>query len=230
MIELSSHTLYALLTWMSPGYPVGAYTYSHGVEWAVEQGEITDGPSLQAWIEVLLRHGGGHVDAVMLSEGWLAVAAEDDEELAKVTAHAHAFRGTQETALESQKQGEAFVRATLAAWPSTTLERWATRHRATGLPYAIAVGVAAAAHNVPLEATVTAHLHAFAANLVSAGVRLVPLGQTAGQQALAALAPIIHDAATQALSTSLEEVSTAAPWAELASIHHETQHVRLFRS
>lgn len=219
--------LYALLTWMSPGYPVGAYTYSHGVEWAVETGEIHDGPSLRAWIEALIRHGGGQLDAVMLAEAWRA--ADDATALDEVTIHARAFRGTAETALESLKQGEAFVRATVAAWGAPALEAWALRHKSEGLPYAVAVGVAAAGL-IPLAPLVQGFLHAFAANLVSAGVRLVPLGQTDGQRALAGLAPAIHEAGARAMATPLHEATTAAPWAELASIHHETQHVRLFRS
>ena len=221
--------LLTLLTWLSPGYPIGAYTYSHGVERAVETGEIHDGESLGRWIEALLRFGGGHIDAVMLAGAWRAAAAADEAALDALTAQARAQRGSAETALESLKQGEAFVRATQAAWPDEALARWAARHRARGLPLAVALGLAAAPR-APLRATVVGYLHSFAANLISAGVRLVPLGQTAGLKTLAALEGALVAAADRALATDPAQAATAALWAELASVHHETQHVRLFRS
>ncbi|MEI8152135.1 MAG: urease accessory UreF family protein, partial [Hyphomicrobiales bacterium] len=101
----------------------------------------------------------------------------------------------------------------------------------TGPPaYPVAVGVAAAGHGISLEPALHAFLHAVTANLISAGVRLVPLGQSDGQRLLAALESVVKAAAQRALVTSLDEVGSAALRADLVSQLHETQYTRLFRS
>src|SRR6185437_6714440 len=146
-----------------------------------------------------------------------------------VTELADAWRGSAEMALESRAQGAAFLAATRAAWPHPALDELALRSRGE-IMLPVAVGVAAKAHAIALDAVLTAYLHAFASNLVSAGVRLIPLGQTEGQRAIAALEPAIVAAARTARDTKLDEIGTASPMIDWCSMKHETQYTRLFRS
>jgi urease accessory protein len=219
-----------LLSWLSPSFPVGAYSYSHGLEYAVEAGLVRNAGDLRGWIDTALRHGTGHVDAVLFAAAHAATC--NPVRLADVFATAAVFRGTAELALESAAQGRAFLATVRAAWPAPELDEADALCRSAGIEpaYAPAVAVACAAHGVPLEPSLAAFLHAFAANLVSAGVRLIPLGQTDGQRTIAALEGPIRDAADAALATDLDEVGTAAPVIDLCSMAHETQYTRLFRS
>ncbi len=221
--------LYRLLAWLSPGFPVGAFSYSHGLETAVEWGEVADAHGLRRWIGALVARGSGFVDAVWSCAAHRATAAADAAAWCAINAEALAWRGTAETALESRQQGRAFLRAVRAAWPHPSVEA-VLPDPAPESAYSVTVGTAAAAAGVPAETGAVALLHGFAANLVSAGVRLVPLGQTDGQRVLAALEPLVLDAAARAAATDPASLGTATPMAELASMGHETQYTRLFRS
>ncbi|MGD9868768.1 MAG: urease accessory protein UreF [Hyphomicrobiales bacterium] len=221
-------SLYRLLAWMSPGYPVGAYTYSHGLEQAVEAGYIADAPSAGSWIADILEHGSGFADAVFLAGAWQAAEAGDKRDLADVAELAAAFVATRELALESHAQGRAFAEITGKAWPEGKL---ALLDGLKGpCAYPVAVGVAAAAHGIPLEDTAAAYLHGLAANLVSAAVRLVPLGQTDGQRILASVEGTVARTAQRALDAGTEEAAGATLMIDICSMKHETQHTRLFRS
>jgi urease accessory protein len=224
--------LIRLLAWLSPAFPVGGYTYSHGVERAVEEGTVSDGATLRQWIEGALAFGAARVDADLLRETWRAIASGDEPAFLHAVTLGEAMRGTPELALESLQQGESFLATVNATWPHPDAEKWTAILRGAGRApaYPIAVGLAAATHGVALEATLPAYLHAFAAALVSAAVRLVPLGQTVGQATLAALEPAIAKAAAASLARGLDQLGSAAPLIDLLSIAHETQHVRLFRS
>jgi urease accessory protein len=158
-----------------------------------------------------------------------AERAQDDTALRAVAELASAFASSRERHLETTAQGGAFVDTTLAAWPCAALERlraiWPKP-----VAYPVAVAVAAAGHGIAVAPALHAYLHAVTANLVSAGVRLVPLGQTAGQRVLADLEPVVAAAAQAAITTPLDEVGGAAFRADIASMRHETQYTRLFRS
>lgn len=221
-----------LLTWLSPAFPVGGYTYSHGLERAIEEGLVGDGPSLLRWIEGVLAFGAGRLDADLLREAWLGVAEDDRGRFASALAYGAAMRGSPELALESQQQGQSFLATVRACWPHPRLESWGAVVAEEGYQpaYPVAVGLSAAAHDVPLQPTLIAFLHGFAASMVSAAVRLVPLGQTVGQTVLAQLAPAVAAAARAARDRPAAELGSAAPMIDLLSIAHETQHVRLFRS
>ncbi len=221
--------LYRLLTWLSPAYPVGAYTYSHGLETAVEDGTVKSRAALVDYIATVLLDGAGRIDGALLVAAWSAATANDDAALDAVAELGAAWRGTAETALETMQQGTAFTSVTQAAWPEARFGAFVARHPRR-LPHPIAFGAAAGFHAIPLHAALHGWLAAFAANLVSAGVRLVPLGQTDGQLATAALHAIVDRAAAAALTTPLDEVGTAAPMLDILSIRHETQYTRLFRS
>ena len=238
-VTIMTDALYRLLAWSSPGYPTGAFSYSHGLEWAVETGSVADQQTLLDYVTAVLSRGGGWIDAVLFVHAWRATRPEAEARESQVpsmlddlTALAAAFRGSSETALESRQQGAAFLDVTRKAWPHPTLETLALRSAATNTPVAhcIAVAVACAAHDIALEPALQAYLHAIAANLVSAGARLVPLGQTRAQIAIARLAPTIATIGERALETPLDDLGTAAPVVELYSLRHETQYTRLFRS
>lgn len=229
---MAEAALYRLLTWLSPGYPLGAFSYSHGLEHAVEAGLVRDAAGLEAYAAAALAHGAARVDAALLAAAWDAARRDDLAALEELADLGVAWRGSAELGLESAAQGDAFLRTTIAASPHPLLAALAARRGAPGAPtpLPVALGAAAAAHGVPMTPTATAFLHAFAAGLISAGVRLVPLGQTEGQRVLAALETIIHTAAAEARSTPLDEVGTAVPVIDWCSMRHETQHTRLFRS
>lgn len=229
IITTTTEALYRLLAWLSPAYPVGAYTYSHGLETAVEEGAVRRRDDLVAYAAAALRDGAGRVDGALLAAAHRAMEADEPCVLDGVAELGTAWRGTAETALEAEAQGTAFLSVTLAAWPEPRLAAFAARHPRR-IVHAVAFGAAAAAHGVGLRDAAFGYLSAFAANLVSAGVRLVPLGQTDGQMATAALLPIVAAAADAALTADLDRLGTASPALDLFSIRHETQYTRLFRS
>lgn len=221
--------LHRLLAWLSPAFPVGAFSYSHGLEWAVEAGDIHDRVSLGDWLIALFDHGSAHADACFLVHAYRAMAASDACALAEVAELAAAFQPSKERKLETTGQGRAFLDAVEAAWP---VERLAGLRAAWDGPLAlpVAVGACAAAHGVAEDDALPAYLHAFAANLISAAVRLVPLGQTDGQRALASAEPLIERAAKRAKATPVNAIFSAALRSDIASMRHETQYTRLFRS
>ena len=225
----SPAALYRLMAWLSPAYPVGAFSYSSGIEWVVEAGDIGNADSLRRWLAVVIGEGGSFCDAVFFVHAHRSLADADDRALQTVAALAAAFAPSKERHLETTAQGTAFIEATRAAWPTPALDRLAAAWNGP-VAYPVAVGAVAAGHGIPLDPALRAFLHAVTANLISAGVRLVPLGQSDGQRVLAALEPVVEAAAERALKTSLDDVGSAAMRADLASLLHETQYTRLFRS
>lgn len=227
---MDSGALFRLLAWLSPAYPVGGFSYSHGLEYAIEAGLVHDRTSLVDWIGGVLTHGTGRSDAALAAAAWRAGCSGDEATLDAAAELAAAWRGTSEMALESRQQGASFLAITRQAWPHPALDAFAARHAGqAALP--IAVGLAAAVHGLPLEATLTGFLHAFGASLVSAAVRAIPLGQTDGQLTLAALEPVVSRAMSAALANvDLDSIGTASPLLDWCSMRHETQYTRLFRS
>jgi urease accessory protein len=234
---VSSLAQFQLLAWCSPAYPTGAFSYSHGMEWAVECGTVTTRSGLLEFISAVLERGGGWVDAVLFAHAWRAAhlpephwSARGRATLCDIAELAAAFRASAETALESRQQGSAFLDVTLKAWPHPRLTEFAHDLRGHPVAHCVAVAVACAAHQLELSVALPAFIQMIAANLVSAGARLIPLGQTDAQIAVAQLAPVIAATATRALRTELQDLGTAAPLLELYSMRHETQYTRLFRS
>jgi urease accessory protein len=227
--ELPASALYRLMTWLSPAYPVGAFSYSSGIEWAVEAGDITDADTLRRWLAAMASDGGIFCDAVLFVHTHHAVAGKDDTALRRVAELAAALVPSKERFLETTAQGRAFLEATRAAWSCAAIERLAQVWDGP-LAYPVAVAVAAAGNGIALEPALAAFLQAVAANLVSAGVRLIPLGQTDGQRVLAALEQTLAATARRALAHPLDEIGGATFRADIASMRHETQYTRLFRS
>jgi urease accessory protein len=217
--------LLKLLTWLSPAFPVGGFSYSHGLEQAIHTGAVHDRASLNAWIAALLAHGSGWSDAVLLTEAWRASTTADGPRLADIAELADAMAPSLERRRESLSQGAAFLTAARAWRPEGLLPPYGDP-----APYCVAVGATAAAHGVPLEPTLTAWLHAFASNLTSIALRAVPLGQTDGVAVLAALEPLILETAARAAASSLDDLGACALMSDIASMRHETQQVRLFIS
>jgi len=229
MDESEAAALYRLMTWLSPAFPVGAFSYSSGIEWAVEAGDILDAASLRDWLAAMLAEGSGFCDGVLLTHAHRAASSADARALREIAELAAALVPSRERQLETSAQGRAFVDIARAAWDC---DRLAPMIAACEGPivYPVAVGVVSAAHGIPLRATMHAFLHALVSNWISAGARLVPLGQTDSQRVLALLEPVVAATARRALAASLDDLGSATFRADLASLRHETQYTRLFRS
>ena len=218
-----------LLAWLSPAFPVGSFAYSHGIEWAFESGDVTDAKSTQAWIGDLIECGGPWSDAVLLACAHRAVSAKEFDTLKDVSEFAAAFSPSKERKLETMAQGEAFMNTVSAAWPNKPLEK-VIGTIGKEVAYPVAVGVTSAAYEIPLRATLESYLLAVVSNFVSAAVRLIPLGQTDGTRIVAALTPAVREIAARAEKSTIEDVGGAAIRSDIASMKHETQYTRLFRS
>ena len=221
----AERTLAMLLAWFSPALPVGAFSYSHGLETMVEDGAIHDRAGAFAAIEAALVHGAGRSDAVLLAHAYRAAAAGDTARFGEIRALALALSPSRERHEEAVRQGNAFVEITGAVWPGQNLVG-----EDDAVPFPIAVAAAGAAHGIALGALSQAFVTAFAANLVSAAVRLVPLGQTDGQRLTRDLAPVAAEVARTARAAPLDDVGGFVLGLDLASMRHECQEVRLFRS
>jgi urease accessory protein len=221
--------LYRLLTWLSPSFPVGAFAYSSGIEWAVEAGDIVDATSLKDWLSAMLSDGSGFCDGVFLAQAHRAASSGDDVGLRDIAELASAFVPSRERQLETSTQGRAFIEIARAAWNSDGLEAMIACCDGV-IVYPVAVGLVSAAHAIPIEPTMHAFLHALVSNWISSGARLVPLGQTDSQRVLASLEPVVVATAKRALAATPDDLGSATFRADLASLRHETQYTRLFRS
>jgi urease accessory protein len=230
--RLSPRALLRLQSWLSPAFPAGSYSYSHGLEWAVEAREVCDRRSLVDWLESDLRHGSGRNEAIFFKEAWLYAMKNDQEGLVEISELAAAFRGTSEFALESSQPASACLAIFKKVWPDRTLDLLAEilRERQISPAVAVVLGVRLACEGAPLSVALPVFLQSYIANLVTAGVRLIPLGQTDGQLAIAELEHVIEAASAQAAASTIDDLGSAAFMVDLASMAHETQYTRLFRS
>lgn len=236
MTTNSNASLYRLMSWLSPSFPVGAYSYSHGIEYAFEAGDVTDPASLQHWIEGILEFGSGNTDGTLFRAGWEASRQQDDELMEWAIVTATTLRATKEMALENSAQGMAFLETLRKSWHNDgldTFDQWLEKLERPA-SYPVVVGVAAALSEIELESALAAYLHAFISNLVSAGVRMIPLGQTAGQQIISSLeAPVTLAARSMAecpMDLLKHNIGSAAVTVDWSSMKHETQYTRIFRS
>lgn len=227
--EPSPAALYRLMAWLSPSFPVGAFSYSSGIEWAVETGDIKDAATLTDWLSLMMSDGAGYCDAVLFVQTHRAVCNDNVAALRAIAELGAAFSPSRERHLETTAQGRAFRDAIRGAWLCPAIDML-DRAWDGALAYPVAVGATCAGHGIALDTALAAFLHAIAANWISAGVRLIPLGQTDGQRVLGAMESVIAATAARALAASLEDIGGAALRADLASMRHETQYTRLFRS
>jgi len=217
-----TETVLRLLAWLSPAFPTGAFAYSHGLEWAIESGDISDETTLSNWLVDALVHGGGRSETILLRH---ARRTEDAATLARLCEVGAAIATCRERLMETLAQGAAFARAA-AAWGGGRL----TALSGHDLPYPVAVGALAADHRIDEDATAAAYLQAMTANLISAAVRLVPLGQTAGLRVLVALEPALLAVAAETRGATLDDLGGCCFRSDIAAMRHETQHTRLFRT
>lgn len=225
---ITEGALYRLMAWLSPSYPVGAFSHSHGLEWAVETGWVRDRADLVDWLAHLLEAGSGWNDAVIFVHAH--GAGGDAGRLAALNELARANAPARERRVETMAQGTAFRLISESSWP---VEGQAALP--ADVAYPVAVGALAAAHGIPAAPALTAYLHGFAANLVSAAQRLVPLGQTDGQKAIADLMATVEAVAERALALdpsgdAFDHLGGATLVSDICAMRHETQYTRLFRT
>lgn len=209
--------LLTLTQWFSPSYPVGAFSYSHGLEWAVEAGDVTDADRFHRWLSDILTYGAGRNDAILLAAAYRCKTADGWQDVNDL---ALALTPSKERLMETKLQGQAFA--------STTSDIW--QLDLDDLTYPVAVGAAAQTLRLPLEPTLALYLQAFASNLTSAAMRLVPLGQTEGQAVLTAMASVCKNIAENAQLQTIDDLGACTFLADIASMKHETQYTRLFRT
>ncbi len=213
--------LVRLMTWLSPAFPVGAFAYSGGLEKAIEDGRVVGQGSLQDWLSILLTHGFLKTDAIFFS---MSYRAHDAEEVRSLNDLAEALAGSAERHKETMALGNAFVTAA-SAWPCEALE-WLGMRAA----YPVAAGAVSGAHHVGLTAGISAFLHSALSQLVSVAIRCGIIGQQQGVAILASMEARVIAAASNASNASLDDLGSATILADIASLRHETQTTRLFRS
>jgi len=202
-----------LQAWFSPAFPTGAFSYSHGVETAIQDGLITDGQSLRGWIATVLRHGSGRTDLLFIKAAYKGVE--------EANALCLALCASKERLQETAELGQAFSRVANTSYQTDLPD---------GLAYPVAVGMAALAEDLDLTLTLQGYLQAFAANLISVGVRAIPIGQQAGQNCLVGLYPVIEEVSAEAAKASLDEVGSAALLSDVMAMKHETSSPRIYRT
>jgi urease accessory protein len=216
-----------LAVWFSPIFPVGAFAYSHGLEWAHEAGDIGDAEDLRDWLETLVQRGALRNDAILLANAYRAAMQRNADRLADVNELALAMATSRERRLETATQGNAFLLAIAKSWPCASLDLLQVSE---DVAYPVAAGVAGAGHDLPLDAILDMFCLGFVANLVSAAIRLAIIGQSDGQSVIAALIPIMREVAQSCASKNLDDLGGSGFRSDLASLKHETQYTRLFRS
>jgi urease accessory protein len=218
----SVDALLRLMAWMSPAFPVGAFSYSGGLESALNDRRLSTALDLRNWISLLLQRGTLWNDAVLLAQAWRC--HEDLEQLAELTQLAQALAGSAERYRETVLLGDAFADAA-AAWPNAVFQRLVK-----STPYPVVVGAVASAHGIDLEDALAAYLHSGVSQFVSAGIRLGVAGQKDGVAILAYLESDIASVAKRAAVSTLDDLGSATILADTASMRHEVQETRLFRS
>ncbi len=214
---MTTDGLLTLMQWLSPAYPVGSFGWSHGLEQAIADGQVTDADSLRDWLDLVLSHGAGRSDAILLGA---AHAAPDGPALATIAALAEALAPSAQRRAEALEQGAAFAATTRAVWG----------YALPDMAYPVAVGRAAGLAGLARRDVTQAYLLAFVSNLVLAAQRLMPLGQTAAQQVIRALGPRCAAVAAEATAAALDDLGSAAFAIDIAAMRHETLASRIFRS
>ena len=217
IVMLTERNILTLAQWFSPGFPVGAFAYSHGLEWAIETGDVYDAVSTQDWIASVLQHGAGRNDCIFIGA---AFRSNNHHELVEIDTICRAYSASRERLKEARLQGSAFCAAASDIWSMELQD----------LTYPVAIGRAARLQDLPLQLTAQMYLHSFVGNLAAAAMRLVPLGQTHGQQMIHALMPLAADIASEAVEADLDDLGSTALLSDIASMKHETQYSRIFRT
>jgi urease accessory protein len=216
----------SLLQLVSPALPVGAYSYSEGLETLVEWDVISNNHTLQHWLEQELDYGAIRLEAAVMLRAYQATVSSDRSTLIYWNNWLSAARETSELRASSWQMGQSLMRLLLAMKP-VEAQNLCLQGECN---YATALGIAAALEQIDLKSLILGYLHSWATNLITAGVKLIPLGQTAGQILLHELHPHISAAATKIIGLQDDELSSCSWGLSLASMAHENQYTRLFRS
>ncbi len=226
-ITLTDTQLLSLLQLTSPALPVGAYSYSEGLEILVENGIITSLQSLQNWLESELKYGAIRLEGAVMVRAYEAVKAEDLQLLSYWNQWLSAARETEELRNSSWQMGRSLIQLLEKIQPQIKSITNTSLHPCN---YAIAFGIAIAYCKINIQAGLLGYLHSWVSNLITAGIKLIPLGQTAGQQLLLSLQPLLNHARAEILNLADDDLSCCSWGLSLASMQHETQYTRLFRS
>ena len=232
VLNLPEDALYKLLHWFSPSFPIGSYSYSRGLETAIEAKLVLEVNGLVDWIHTDLLRGPGWTDAILFCHIFRSIIGSNQNEFMELATLANAARGSSELALESSNQGKAFAKATSECWSvpqMNSIERDLT-NLGIEMTLPVAAATACALSQIPLKPALFFYTQADANNLVSAGIRLIPLGQSDGQRALSQLEQTVNMVVEKALAMDLDKLGTSTPMIDLMSMHHEIQYTRLFRS
>lgn len=216
-ITTEPQQLLQLLAFMSPAFPIGGFAYSHGLEWAIDEGVVTSGDDVGEWIEALLTHGSGWNDAVLFAAAFDA-SGETRKEIDEL---ALALAASRERALETSDLGQSFAKATATLLMDKV---------ADFQTYPVAVAATCGDAGIGKHAALLAFLQAFSNNLIAVAVRLVPLGQTKGLEVMRDLMPIIIETAKRAMVSNLDDLGSSTLLSDIASMRHENQYSRVFRS
>jgi urease accessory protein len=227
LIELPNMALLRLLQLASPALPVGAYSYSEGLETLGEAGQLPDATALAHWLEQELQCGAVRLEAAVMVRAYQATQANDLAALNYWNAWLSAARDTEELRQQSWQMGYSLSRLLQEIEPTLQAHLGSLGHPCN---FAIAFGMAAAVWQIPITAAVLGYLQSWATNLINAGVKLIPLGQTAGQKLLLNLQPNLEQAAQTALTLGDDELASVGWGLAIASMNHEVQYSRLFRS
>ena len=212
-MTINHHDVMILQNWFSAVFPIGAFSYSHGLEMAIQDGRIIDQDSLYDWISSLLSHGTGRNDAIMIKSA--------HEGLPELNELCLALSASKERYLETTELGNAFCRVFNASYDSNLVE---------GLAYPVAVGMASRTLGLNVKLTIQSYLQAFASNLISVGIRTIPIGQQSGQDCLLRLYPVIEGVATASISATLDDIGGAVFHGDLMAMKHENIIPRIYRS
>ncbi|MBN3897180.1 MAG: urease accessory protein UreF [Nostoc sp. NOS(2021)] len=226
-IILTDSHLLSILQLASPTLPVGAYSYSEGLEMLVENGTIANQIHLKHWLKAELLYGAIRLEAAVMVRSQQAAKMGDVESLCHWNLWLSAARETEELRASSWQMGRSLIQLLGKLEPQIV-----PIVNAVGNPcnYAIAFGIAVAHWQITIKAALLGYLHSWASNLITAGVKLIPLGQTAGQQLLLDLQPLFSAAALEILTLEDDQLACCSWGLSLASMQHETQYTRLFRS
>ena len=216
-ITTEPQQLLQLLAFMSPAFPIGGFAYSHGLERAIDDGTVTSAAEVREWIESLLVHGSGWNDAILFAQAFDA----DEEARTEIDELALALAASRERALETSDLGQSFGNAAETMSPGKG---------ASFQTYPVALAVTCKSFGIDRRAGLLAYLQAFSNNLIAVAVRIVPLGQTKGLEVIRDLMPVISRTEERALTASLDDLGSSTFLSDIASMKHETQYSRVFRS
>jgi len=223
---LSPTSALHLLRLVSPNQPVGGFSYSRGLEWAVHAEIVTDEKSCAAWIIGLLKHSYATLDGALFWRMMQALQRQDQAEFERLNDWLGASRESHELELEDRRMAESLL-SLLHSLNDGGAERLSLSGHVS---YPAAFALAAHQWNITAFDALRGLMWAVVESQVTAAIRLVPLGHTAGQRILIAAIDAIETAAQKAATISDEDIGNVAPVLAMASAWHETQYSRLFRS